>query len=401
MRQILPFLTITVALLYGSQTAGIARVIFTTDNFAAPCKNNTTFSSGSVNFALTGCGVCKCDETEAAEPNVVPVALNSLPSAPTPGNNEYTYDGRVKTAAAIAGDGETVDWYANSNGGATISALSGTNAGTYSAYAEARNTITGSISTTRTLITLNITKAMLTITADAKSKVFGEANPALTFTYSGWQNGDTKANLTKEPSAVSTLTVKSPVAKYINDIILSGGVDENYDFTYVPANFEVTSALLTVKVDSQSKVYGSVNPELTLSYNGFKNGEDDSVLADMPKVSTSIGPLTPAGVYEDVIVASGGSAHNYNIRYVPASFEITDAALKDVFDAQTQSLCSASVVAIFQNSGFVNGENVSSMGVWPKGTTTITQTTPVGFYADAVAPTRRGREYDDNRVRWF
>ena len=407
MRQFLLCLTVTVALLYSSQTTSIAGVISITDDFAAFCSNNTTFTFGSVYFSLTDCGVCTSDGTVSEESNVVPVTSDSLPSAPTTGNNEYTYDGTVKTASAIVGDGETVDWYAKSTGGATISAPSGTNAGSYSAYAEARNTITGCLSTTRTQISLNILKAMLTVTADAKSKVFGEASPSLTFSYSGWQNGDTKADLTKEPSAVSTLTAKSPVANYINDIVLSGGVDENYNFTYVPANFEVTSALLTVKVDSQSKVYGSLNPVLTLSYRGFKNGEAEFVLADMPKVSTSIGTLTPAGVYDDAIVAKGGSAHNYDIEYVPASFEVTEAVLKVVSDSQAKLLCSANAAPDFQNSGLVNGENDSAPGLKPGFTTTITQTIPEGFYADAITPTdrmssaSRGRENDDNRVRWF
>jgi hypothetical protein len=406
MKQFLHCLSITVVLLCSNQTSSIAGVISTLDDFAAPGKDSTAFSSGSENFSLNGCGVCESDRMVSAEPNVVPFTSDSLPSAPASGNNEYTYDGTVKTASAIVGKGETVVWYASSNGGVPILAPSGTSSGNYSAYAEARNRTTGFRSSDRTLITLKINKAKLIITADAQSKVYGDANPVLTFSYSGWKNGDTRADLTKEPTAVSTLMVNSPVAKYINDIILSGGEDENYDFVYVPATFEVTEALLTVKVNSQSRVYGSVNPDLTFNYSGFKNSEDEFDLADLTKTSTSIGPMTPAGVYKDAIVASGGSSHNYELKYVPASFEVTEAVLKVVSDAQANSLCPANSGENFQGSRLEIGEKVSAPDVKPSATN-VTQTTAGEYFADTFIPTdskssaRQEREKDDNKIRWF
>jgi hypothetical protein len=406
MKQFLIYILMTVALLFGSQNTSIAGTRFTTHDFETLGYNMTTLTSGSDNFSQTGYGVSQSDSAGSAESDGVPVTLNSLPAAPVAGSNSYAYDGTIKTASVKVGVGETVDWYANSTGGAAISAPSGTNAGSYFAYAEARNTITGSVGTTRTLITLNITKALLTVTADAKSKVYGAVNPVLTFTYCGWQNGDTKTVLTTAPSAVSTLTATSPVATYVNDIILSGGVAENYSFRYVPANFEVTEALLTVKADSQSKVYGSANPVLTLSYSGFKNGEGESVLVDMPTVSTSIGLLTPAGVYADAIVASGGSEHNYDIKYVPADFDVTKADLNIIADSRINSLASANLALISQFSERDYAENASTLRVKHIESSSASQITQDGFYPEAITGTEgmiqiKSKRETDSEVKWF
>jgi len=101
----------------------------------------------TVTNSITGC---------ASGTYMINVTVNALPASPTADANTYTYDGLSKTATASVGGGETVDWYAAATGGGTIAAPSGTNTGTYSAYAEARNTTTGCVSAARTLVTLTI-----------------------------------------------------------------------------------------------------------------------------------------------------------------------------------------------------------------------------------------------------
>ncbi len=44
--------------------------------------------------------------------------------------------------------------------------------------------------------TLTVTPATLTVTAENKSKVYGSANPPLTYVISGFQNGETDAVVT-------------------------------------------------------------------------------------------------------------------------------------------------------------------------------------------------------------
>src|SRR5437763_10358791 len=63
-------------------------------------------------------------------------------------------------------------------------------------------------------VSINVTKATLTITADDKSKGYRAANPTFTFTPTGFVNGDTASLLTGAPSFSTTATATSVVNTY-------------------------------------------------------------------------------------------------------------------------------------------------------------------------------------------
>ena len=83
--------------------------------------------------------------------------------------------------------------------------------------------------------TLSITTASLTITADDLSKVYGDALPSLTASYSGFVNGDTSAVLTTLPTLSTSATAASHVAGSPYAITASArAVDGNdYAISYV------------------------------------------------------------------------------------------------------------------------------------------------------------------------
>ncbi len=56
----------------------------------------------------------------------------------------------------------------------------------------------------------SVTKAVLTVTAEDKTKVYGTANPALTFSYSGFMGSDNASFLTTQPTASTTAVTTSP-----------------------------------------------------------------------------------------------------------------------------------------------------------------------------------------------
>ncbi|REG91197.1 YDG domain-containing protein [Flavobacterium aquicola] len=98
------------------------------------------------------------------------VSINALPTVTSATGSTKTYTGTANTTtvSATANTGETIDWYANLSGGSalvsgtttttTTYAPGGINAGTYTVYAQARNTTTGCISTSRTPVVLTITQ---------------------------------------------------------------------------------------------------------------------------------------------------------------------------------------------------------------------------------------------------
>lgn len=54
----------------------------------------------------------------------------------------------------------------------------------------------------------------------------------------------------------------------------------------IEATLIVAKAPLTIIADDRGKFAGTANPELTITYDGFVNGEDESVLAIKPTIST-------------------------------------------------------------------------------------------------------------------
>jgi hypothetical protein len=86
--------------------------------------------------------------------------------------------------------------------------------------------------------TLTVNKAALTARADDKGKVQGTANPALTITYSGFVNGETKTVIT-EPTISTTATTDSAAGTY--PITLTGGSAANYTLTLVNGTLTITS----------------------------------------------------------------------------------------------------------------------------------------------------------------
>ena len=110
---------------------------------------------------------------------------------------------------------------------------------------------------------------MLTVTADAASKVYGATDPVLSYTITGFINGDTEADL---DTAVSiSRAAGEDVGTYT--ITPSGAAASNYTVSFVTADFTITQAALTVTASDQTKVYGATDPVLTYTITGFINGD--------------------------------------------------------------------------------------------------------------------------------
>lgn len=92
---------------------------------------------------------------------------------------------------------------------------------------------------------LKITPALLTVTADNKSKEYLDANPALTVSYSGFQGSDNENEnncLTTAPVLTTTATESSPASVSTYPITFStDAVAPNYSITQVNGNLTITS----------------------------------------------------------------------------------------------------------------------------------------------------------------
>ncbi|HEX7490991.1 MAG TPA: MBG domain-containing protein [Candidatus Limnocylindrales bacterium] len=181
--------------------------------------------------------------------------------------------------------------------------------------------------------TLTITaRPVLTITADNKSKVFGAANPALTYHVTGLIDGDTavtpaKADevtpaaiaLTTPPTCVTTAVDASPVGNY--PISCDGAVSAKYDIQYVAGTLTVSAKpILTVSANNQSRNEGDPNPALTYGITGYDEGDTAASLTTQPTCTTTATTASLAGTYP--ITCSGATSDKYSIVYVGGTLTV-------------------------------------------------------------------------------
>src|SRR5690606_6397510 len=106
-------------------------------------------------------------------------------------------------------------------------------------------------------ITLTINKAELTVTAENKSRVYGESNPTLTFAYSGFKNSDDASDLTAPLTTSTTATQTSNVGNYDIEVSFnyskSADAPDNYSYKFVKGTLAITKAELTVTADNKSR----------------------------------------------------------------------------------------------------------------------------------------------------
>lgn len=129
------------------------------------------------------------------------------------------------------------------------------NAGTgqvLTAVFQPSNTLAHVAATSSVLIT--VLKHPLTITAEDKATVFGQALPALTLTYAGFVNGDTSASLDTPATISTSATAGSPAGTY--PITVGSADDLNYAITFVPGTLTIGRA------SSIGAIAASKNPAL-------------------------------------------------------------------------------------------------------------------------------------------
>jgi hypothetical protein len=223
---------------------------------------------------------------------------------------------------------------------------------------------------------LTVIKAALTITADNQTKVYGDANPTLTYSYAGFKNSETASALTTLPTITTTALIASNVGLY--DITLSGAAASNYSLSYTGAKLTITKAPLTVTGVNASKVYGNANPTLTISYSGFKNNQTATALTTAPTASTTATTTSNAGDYD--ILVGGGGATNYSFTYVNGKLTITKAAL--VIGVKNDSIFKGAVIPSFTlvYSGFKGSDDVSKLDVLPSVNCSATSSSSIGKY---------------------
>ncbi|WP_162947329.1 S-layer family protein, partial [Pseudomonas aeruginosa] len=240
------------------------------------------------------------------------------------------------------------------NGGGLVR-VSGENVGNYAIQQGGLGLVSGNYDLAYQGNNLTITKALLNVIADAKTKVYGDADPSLTYQVSGLKNGDTAGAVLN--GGLSRVAGENVGVYGINqgDLALNSG---NYDLSYQGNNLTITKALLNVIADAKTKVYGDADPSLTYQVSGLKNGDTAG--------SILTGGLNRAagenvGVYGinqgDLALNSG----NYDLSYQGNNLTITKALLNVIADAKTKVYGDADPSLTYQVSGLKNGDTAGAV----------------------------------------
>ena len=148
--------------------------------------------------------------------------------------------------------------------------------------------------------------------ADATRK-YGEANPEFTYTVT-----PADVDLTGKVTLTCEADAKSGVGEYA--ITATVTPVEGLNVTCKNGTLTVTKALLKVTANDITRNEGEANPVLTVSYEGFVNDEDETVLTVAPTATTTATEESEAGTYE--ITVSGGKAENYEFEYKSGTLTI-------------------------------------------------------------------------------
>ncbi|MEJ5995584.1 MBG domain-containing protein, partial [Pedobacter sp. Du54] len=213
---------------------------------------------------------------------------------------------------------------------------------------------------------LTIGKVTVNVAMASKSKVYGDIDPELTYTYSpALVSGD---NFSGAPSRtpgenVGTYTIGSGTLS----------LNENYDVQYSPGTLSISPKALTVAADANSKIYGDVDPPLTYKVGaGLVNG-------DMLTGSLTRTAGENAGNYPILQGTLNGNG-NYAISFTGNVLGINKKPLLISADNKSRGQGIANPPLTASYSGFIAGENNSVLSVQPVLSTTAVESSAKGSY---------------------
>ena len=229
--------------------------------------------------------------------------------------------------------------------------------------------------------TLSVTQAVLLVTADNQSRLYGATNPLLTVSYSGFANGENTNVISGQPDLSTSAGIGSPAGGY--DIVVGPGSlsATNYSFTLTNGTLTVGKALLTVTADNQNRLYGQTNPAFTVQYSGFVDGDTESVLSGAPALTTVAGADTPVGTYDIVATNGNLTATNYALSFINAALTVGPAPLSITATDATRQYGATNPVFTVTMQGFVNGQDATALA----GTLLLTSSTDAASSAGTYA----------------
>ncbi len=193
----------------------------------------------------------------------------------------------------------------------------GEDAGTY-AINQGSLALTSDYSMTFQPGVFTIGQQTINVTADHQTKVYGTADPNLTYSVSpSLQGPDTFSGSLSRSSGESVGTYG------IGQGSLSLG--SNYNLSFTGNTLDITPAPITITADAKTKVYGTIDPALTYQVTSGSLVNSDTLSGSLTRtIGESVGTYP---INQGTLANS-----NYTITYASANLTITKASQTITFD---------------------------------------------------------------------
>ena len=258
--------------------------------------------------------------TYSANGNIITAHCNGSGTCPV-GDQTLTlgtvsdkmYNGTAQTTPSYTTtDGWTASNGLEESGSVTVTPENSANVGTYTASVSVGGAkATSSWTISRADISPSITIADWTYGGTASNPTLSgnTGNGAVTWSYKVKGAADSTYTSTK-PSNAGEYTVRAVVAQ-----------TANYNGKTVTKDFKITKKNLTVTAKPKTITYGAAPANDGVTYSGFVNSENASVLNGTLAYSYSYSQYENVGSY--TITPSGLTSNNYNISFATGTLTVT------------------------------------------------------------------------------
>lgn len=156
--------------------------------------------------------------------------------------------------------------------------------------------------------------ATVLVTPNAQTITYGDAQPALTFTYGAFPAGYSAASVVQAP--VCTVAGAHTNAGDYTITCSGGSIDSLVSFTYGTAPFKVNKKAATITANAATREFGKPNPTFTAVVTGVIGGDTLNYTLSTPATTTS-----PVGTYD--INVTVGTNPNYAVTAVKGILTVT------------------------------------------------------------------------------
>jgi len=278
-----------------------------------------------------------------------------------------TYDGLTDASVTLSDDRFAGDLLTDSY---TSASFGNGNAGTGRKVNVSGISVTGTDAgnytwNTAATTTANISRAVLTITADPATETYnglGYSGDSSGVNYTGFVDGQTSSVL----GGALGYSGNSQGAKNVGSYTIrpEGLTSPNYAITFATGTLMITKAPLTVAANGFTETYNGLaySGGNGATYTGFVDGQSSSVLGGALGYAGTSQGATNAGTY--VIRPKGLTSPNYAITFTNGTLTINKAPLTITADSGSVPFTGTPFSGGFgvTYSGFVDGQTASVLG---------------------------------------